>query len=365
VILLFFWVLPVVAVLTGITLINLFTAPVLKEEKSSLTEYPQVSVLIPARNEAENIGLCLERVLAQDYPGFEVIVLDDHSTDATFSIVKEIQKKHNNLKLIPGKALPPGWRGKNWACHQLSKEAQGKYLLFLDADVHLEKGALKSAIARMQEKNPELITVFPEQEMKNPGERLTVPLMNWVLLSFLILKKVFTSPNPLLSAGNGQFMLFKKEVYEKMEGHAGVKNSVVEDVAFVRKAKKNGIPVLALLGGKLVKCRMYHSFAEGLRGLARSFHWGFPVADRLRIPLCLFLTLPFLLPFGLVFFYPWYGAVLGLIFLQRAALGYLTGHNGVFHFFLHPFQIMTLVWIFFYSSLIPKRGKMQWKGRTL
>ena len=98
------------------------------------SSFPKISVLVPARNEEGNIKDCLDSLLSQEYPDFQVIVLDDNSTDRTWEILSELAKNNNKLSIIKGKPLPPGWFGKHWACHQLAENAEGDLILFTDAD---------------------------------------------------------------------------------------------------------------------------------------------------------------------------------------------------------------------------------------
>src|SRR5690606_20443965 len=115
---------------------------------------------------------------------------------------------NDNLEYIPGEELPAGWTGKNWACYQLAARAKGKYLLFLDADVAVSPDAIQSAVFEFEGKNVQMLSVFPTQKIKSPGEWLIVPLMDWLILTFLPLLRVYKSARPSISAANGQFILF-------------------------------------------------------------------------------------------------------------------------------------------------------------
>ena len=226
-----------VLISTIVVVYNYFTAPILKDNSEKLDQADLVSVLIPARNEENNIANCLNNILQQDYENFEIFVLDDQSTDRTKEIVKSFSQKHSCVFYVDGEPLPPNWTGKNWACHQLSKKAKGKYLLFVDADVELAKNALSSALKILFAKQVKMLSVFPTQKIKTLGEWLIVPLMNWLLLSFLPLKQVYASANISLIAANGQFMLWERETYFDIGGHKQVANAVVEDMELARKTK--------------------------------------------------------------------------------------------------------------------------------
>ena len=141
-------------------------------------------------------------------------------------------------------------RGKNWACHQLSQKAKGKYLLFIDADVELAPNAISSTAKIMAETKTKMLSVFPTQRIKSFGEWLIVPLMNWLLLAFLPLRQVYASRNNSFIAANGQFILWDRETYFSIGGHQQVANAVVEDMELARKAKQKN-KIITLLGGNL------------------------------------------------------------------------------------------------------------------
>ena len=179
-----------------------------------LGESPFVSILIPARNEALNIETCVRSLLSQEYPNFEVIVLDDQSTDQTRSILEEIHKEYPGLKILSGSTLPPGWLGKHWACHQLAQVGRGEFFLFTDADTWHEPYTLRDSVATLLETRSDLLTAFTREQVITWGEKLTVPILGFALFSFV---PVFLARWQLfysLSMTIGQFMLFRRSAYE-------------------------------------------------------------------------------------------------------------------------------------------------------
>ncbi|GEM48513.1 glycosyltransferase [Deinococcus cellulosilyticus] len=254
----------------AIALINALIFPRLK--RAAPVAKPRVSVLIPARNEAENLSKTLPLLLSQQ--ATEVLVLDDQSEDETAEVVRGLQKDHPQLKLIAGSPLPAGWVGKNWACHQLSLAARGDLLVFTDADVFWHAGSLKAVLTRMQESHADLLSVYPRQETHTLSERALVPLIDDVLLCFfpyLFIRLPFAAA----SAGNGQVMVFRRESYQRISGHAGVRKSVLEDVDLARRIKKHGGKLSLALGQDLISVRMYHGYQEVLEGFGknlRAFH---------------------------------------------------------------------------------------------
>ena len=139
---------------------------------------PKVSVLIPARNEARNIERCVTSLLAQDYPDFEVLVLDDESTDGTGRLVAAIAAGQPRLKLLDGRPLEPGWTGKNWACAQLAAEAESDLLFFTDADTHHHAKALRELVTALGGEKADLLGGFPRQEVETWGEQFIVPFFS-------------------------------------------------------------------------------------------------------------------------------------------------------------------------------------------
>ncbi|MEJ2618211.1 MAG: glycosyltransferase family 2 protein, partial [Ignavibacteriaceae bacterium] len=142
----------ILLVLFIITLYNYLTAPEINGKNKNIFSNRFISVLIPARNEESNIKDCLLSVINQNYTNFEIIVLDDESSDNTYEIVNDISANNKKVKLLRGKPLPAGWLGKNWACSQLAENSTGDILLFIDADVNLSDNAINSGLKIFEEK---------------------------------------------------------------------------------------------------------------------------------------------------------------------------------------------------------------------
>ena len=251
-----------------VALLNVIFSPVLK--KRSLSAIPKVSVLIPARNEQENIGAIISDLHEVQHEYLEVIVFNDQSTDNTAALVNSFIEKDSRFRLINSDGLPDGWLGKNNACHQLAKNASGEYLLFLDADVRVKPDAIESALAQMQKHNLKLLSIFPKQIMKTTGEKITVPVMNSILLSLLPLILTRTSKRASLAAANGQFMLFEAQTYRQIQPHEKMKAQKVEDILIARYFKKNGLKMQCMTGNESITCRMYSGFQEAAYGFSKN-----------------------------------------------------------------------------------------------
>ena len=229
-----------------------------------------VSVLIPARNEEKNIGNLLTGLQKQDYTNLEIIVFNDQSTDKTDSIVKEFANSDKHIKLINSAELPTGWLGKNHACFSLAKLATGKFFLFLDADVEIGNNIILQTTHFAEKYKLGLLSMFPKQILKSLGEEITVPNMNFILLSLLPLVLVRKTNFSSIAAANGQFMLFPSDIYQKFQPHEKMKACKVEDIEIARFFKKNKIKVACLTGNSSITCRMYSGFSEAVYGFSKN-----------------------------------------------------------------------------------------------
>jgi len=234
------------------------------------SEKPLVSVLIPARNEENNIANLLNDILDQDYTNIEVAIFNDQSDDRTAEVVKQYSERDTRIKLINSDGLPHGWYGKNYACYSLSRKAKGKYLLFLDADVRIGKGLIANSLSFIERHDTVLLTIFPKQIMVSAGEKLTVPNMNYILLSLLPLILVRKSANPAFAAANGQFMMFEYAAYRLFEPHEKMKNDMVEDISTARYLKSKKQKIACLTGDDTIMCRMYAGFSDAVNGFSKN-----------------------------------------------------------------------------------------------
>lgn len=351
------------SVFCSIAAYNFFTAPELKATIPKNNGNKLVSILVPARNEEANIANCINGILNQSYQAKELIIIDDCSTDNTFNIASSINKE--NLKIIKGDPLPDGWIGKNWACHQLAQNAGGDYLLFIDADVQIKKESISSAIQELQSSNAVLISIFPTQIMKSFGELLIVPLMNWLLLTFLPLKFVFTFSNNSFVAANGQFMLWKRDVYFNLGGHKQVKDKIVEDMELAKLVKKNKLKVKTLLGGDLIYCRMYQSFTQAYNGFAKNFYAGFSINPIFFILIIFFLLIVFILPY-IILIQSAISIIPILLVLAARLFVSLNGkQNWWMNILLHPLQMIMMFWIGIISLIKFKLNSLVWKERKI
>src|SRR5579862_1615116 len=185
-------------------------------------------VLIPVRDEIGNIAACLERVLAQDMGKFTLLVLDDGSEDGTDKVVAGIAARDSRVELLRGRTIEPGWAGKVWACSQLGEEALSRganWLLFLDADTRAQPALFGAALAYAQSTGAGMVSTFPYQATGSFWEQVALPMLHFLIITFLPVRMVWTSPLPQLVAACGQFELFSADAYRTIGGHASIPKS--------------------------------------------------------------------------------------------------------------------------------------------
>lgn len=259
----------VIGFLTVTTLIeisNWFTLRHL-EEFTMLPRVPRVSILVPARNEVQVIERCITSLLAQDYPDFEVLVLDDGSTDGTGEVLHRLAVEDSRLRVLEGHPLPAGWIGKHWACQQLLEKADGEYVLYVDADTWHHPSAVRNGVAGMLTWNLDLLSAIPREVVGTFGELLTVPMPVWSFFALLPMWLAFHTEAPVLASAIGQYMMFRSTSLRQVGGYERVRSNAVDDLSLARLIKASKMRWRLADGTGRVSCRMYH----GLRGCVRGF----------------------------------------------------------------------------------------------
>ncbi len=375
----------VLIVLLGVAMRNIFRfsklIPQSKEDYSQLlaihglTQSPFVSILVPARNEERLIRQCLESLAKQDYDNYEVIVLDDRSTDRTAKILDELSLQFPHVRIIKGKELPEGWVGKNFACHTLSLEANGDYLLFTDADTIHNPQTLTSSMSLFLRQKLDFITLIPYEEMVSWGERIIIPMIHFLYFAYLPNDIITKSKKASVSAANGQFMFFTREGYQKIGGHITVKNNIVEDVFLAKEIKRHGLRMALVDGTDMVFCRMYTSFIETFNGFSKNLFAGFGFDLPLFIFFLVHLFVLYIVPYFTAIFLVIYNneipqaliilgvinVVIPIIIRLTMSLRFRLSYSAAFLHILTALYsiaigINSLRWTY------SKRG-IQWKGR--
>ncbi|NNF57864.1 MAG: glycosyltransferase family 2 protein [Rhodothermaceae bacterium] len=256
-------------VLLAITAVNLVTLHRRGQDRTALGAYPTLSVLIPARNEEDNLRRLLPSLLTQDYPNVEVIVVDDASEDGTAAVLSAHADPH--LRVLSGEGPPSGWLGKPHACYQAAEAATGEAFLFLDADAELtDPGALRRLVERFAACGANAVLTGLPRYTGTGGGLLLTSLVPFALLTALPLSLVPRMASPALSALNGQCWMIRAEAYRRYAPHQVVKAEVLEDVKIGRLLKRHGMHLhLRDLGGE-VRVEMYRSFGEAWRGFRKN-----------------------------------------------------------------------------------------------
>jgi len=336
---------------------------------------PLISILIPARNEAENISSCLKSLLKQDYSNLEIIVLNDNSIDGTSKAVKVIAEKDNRVRLVEGAPLEDGWIGKNFASHQLAKYAKGEYFIFTDADtLHFPK-TISSAFGALIATKVDALSIYPRQIMVTFAERMTVPIINIALQCFIPFILIKKSKNPLFSTAIGQFMMFKREAYEKIGGYESIKGHMVDDIQISKRVKKAGYKFMVFDGRNTIYCRMYNNLKGVVIGLAKSIYPAFNGNILALFSFTGLLTATLLVPFTLLplgaFLFDWPVAIIRLIIFQIIivlvikTIFAIRYKQRILDIPLAPVSMAIIDALIFVSFFQAKYGEgLLWKGRV-
>jgi glycosyltransferase involved in cell wall biosynthesis len=327
----------------------------------TVNNQPEISIIVPARNEEVSLGGCLESLVAQTGVAFEMIVVDDHSTDRT----REIAASFPSVQVLEAGPLPNGWTGKNNAVITGAHQGRGEWLLFTDADtVHLP-GSLARALGEARENNADLLSYSPEQIAVTFWEMAVLPVVFGELARQYPPAKVSDADYPE-AAANGQYLLVKREAYDAVGGHAAVAGSILEDVALARAFKAAGKKIRFRYGADAVRTRMYRNFRQLRDGWTKNLALLFPRPGWLAAKILALWASPWIV-IGLVKMNGWTRWLDGLdIFLfvylwmrlQRSNFRLGGFINGV------VFGMPMFAYLLLRSKRAHARGSVGWKGRT-
>ena len=320
----------------------------------------RVRVVVPARDEEATLTGCLESVAAQTgVPHLHTVVVDDGSTDGTAAIARA-----HGVEVRTATPPAAGWLGKPAACAQGAAGAGDvDVLVFLDADVRLAPHAVAAAVALLDAHDLDLVSPWPRQLAVTPAERLVQPLQQGLWATTLPLRLAERSPRPSLAAANGQFLVVRREAYERAGGHGAVRGEVLEDIALLRALKRSGGRGVVVEGSTLAATRMYEGWAPLRAGYEKSL-WsalgGSPVGSLLAGAA---LTAVYVVP-------PLSGTRAGLVgyaagVLGRAVTAARTGGRVWPDSLTHPLGVALLDVLLVGSVLGRRRGTLEWRGRTL
>lgn len=343
-------------------------------KKPAITSGPKVSVLIPARNEEDNIDACIESLINQTYENYEIIILDDNSDDSTWERIQQWQKRHPELiSVIQGKPLPADWYGKPYAMQQLAAQATGDYFLFTDADTVHRETSISWAVTNMEKHNADMISGYAHHSTHSLGESLIVPSLYLNTTVLLPLWLISTTKHPLFAFAIGQFAVFRASTFKEMDGYTSVKQRITEDIYIAREMKKRGYKVLFLDEKRQCSCRMYRGLRQAVIGFEKNVydffeHKLYPLA--ILIPFALGF---FLLPIALLI----QQCITGGEFVVHAALSVgifftawtvvIIDRGGTWYMpLLYPCMFIAMMVVSIKSIIDSIRGQgYEWKGRIV
>lgn len=348
---------------------------------------PQISLIIPARNEEASLATCLESLICQTGIDFEIIVVNDQSTDRTRDIAASFSARYpNSVRVLDASPLPAGWTGKNNAVSTGARAAHGPWLLFTDADtIHLP-GSLARALAEAQEHNVDMLSYSPEQIAVTFWEMAVLPVVFAELARQYQPSKV-SDPNSPAAAANGQYILVKRDAYDALGGHAAVASAILEDVALARALKASGRKIRFRYAADAVRTRMYRNFRQLRDGWTKNLALLFPKPGELAAQqLALFVviagsgyvTIRALLSGHMLDIWPYW---LSPHWSLRNGFGIPNGAAFVLTVFIlisrvrkanFPLRMSVpafvglpvVAYLLLRSKLAHKRGRIRWKERT-
>ncbi len=340
---------------------------------------PRVSVIIPARNEARNIERCMRSVLTSTHPHFEVIVVDDHSTDETGGLARAVALDDPRVRVIVPEPLPDGWFGKQWACAAGAAAATGDVLLFTDADTVHAPDLMARSVNAMRARGAELLSVAGWQELGTFWERVVQPQMFALLVArYGGTERVSNARRPSDAIANGQCIFITRAAYDASGGHEAVRDKVAEDLALAQRFVRQGRRLALVAGLDQLSTRMYTSLAELVRGWQKNVYVGgrdavpddrlsralFPVA-LLGVPLValapaagLVAALAGLTSVGVMV---WAVVTVGFGLLFWAA-AYAFLKLPVWYAFTYPLGLVVVLYIA--VTALARGRRVQWKGRA-
>ncbi|MCL1991699.1 MAG: glycosyltransferase [Spirochaetes bacterium] len=334
---------------------------------------PLVSVLIPARNEEKNIERCLNSLLNQLYKNYEILVINDNSSDDTGAILERIAAGNEKVRVLNGQPLPDDWYGKPFALHQAAAQARGEILIFTDADTVHTPGSISWAVTNLENLKVDMISGYIGQVFVKFGEIVTVPIM-FFLTGFVIPLFInrFTK-NSWFSAAIGQYIAIRHDVFKKIGGCEAFKKKTSEDIYMARYVKKMGYKTSFLNITEYVKCRMYDGYRSALEGIGKNI---FDFLGKKSLVLFALAPLVFFFlffPFPLLFLCiatssPWtlHILVVNILYTLTWLFMFLGKRINWWYGFLWPLLYLNLLYMAAWSWFRTVSGKgFSWKDRVV
>jgi len=320
-----------------------------------------VGVVVPMRNEAENVEGVIATLAAQE-GDLHFYLLDDNSEDQTYELLQRFTEGDGRFNVIQGVPLADGWIGKTWALQQLFEASSEEVLVSIDADVRLSNDAINKAVTALQSARLDFISPYPRQIARSFGERLIQPLLQWSWLTTVPLRYAESSGQKSMAVANGQFFVVRRASLETVGGYQSVKNAVIDDVFLARELIKSGSSGTVINGSEIAETRMYASWGEIEAGYGKSLNKAFgSIFGAVFAIAFLFVTsiAPLILGFlGNPLGWLGFAAIVG-----TRVLSAIKSRGRVLDSVLHPISVVALIYLIVYSYLV--RKTVMWKGRTV
>ncbi len=346
--------------------------------EADAADWPTLDVLIPVKDEADNIGECIESVLAQKYPNIRITVVNDRSTDNTAEVVQAIQDRHPELHRVDIRELPEGLYGKPHGLHTVAKDLTGDVVAFVDSDLHLKPGCLRTLVHHLMSNKLDWIATMGAPEIHRFWEKLMVPIFGAVAFAWYDPRKISDPDWP--DAIGSAFMVARRDSYEAIGGHGAVIDIYDEDSELIRIAKRARQKISFVLASELFTQRHYGSLANTVRGLTRTCIGGIKTVPRLLftvnalnfvslLPLQIFILLGLAALFGspLSWGPVWLGmAAFHLVISTALAwLVFRTANADTSYALLHPLGSIVIMAICLRAAVQLIRGTpITWRGTT-
>ncbi|HYM62022.1 MAG TPA: glycosyltransferase family 2 protein [Thermoanaerobaculia bacterium] len=360
-------------------ILNLALVPNLRRRNGLTAAAPSVSFIVPARDEERVIEVAVRSLLGQEYPDFEVIVVNDRSTDSTAAILGRIAAADSRLTVGDGDEPPAGWLGKTWAHHQGARRARGERLLFVDADLVYHPEALAAAVEVLDSSGVALVTLFPSLEMQGFWENVIMPGLTMTGFVFMPAWLSNTTTIEILGIGGGTGNLVRRDAYETVGGHETLKAAVVDDVGLARILRRRGLKTLVVRAEELVSLRMYHGVREIIEGFTKNLFIAFGRSFVVTAFICLLSIVAHILPYLFALMGAVHAAlgrhVTATEWLAVAAVALITATRIVlfravrypigYAILAHPLSMLFWLYLYVRSAWITGvRRQVRWRGRT-
>ncbi|MGD1838399.1 MAG: glycosyltransferase [Nitrososphaeraceae archaeon] len=269
------------------------------QNKNKKIKFPKISIILPARNEEQYIKQCIDSLSSLNYPDYEIILVNDDSSDKTLELMQNSVHKFKNIKVTSTPKRPDGWMGKTWACYTGYLESSGDLLLFTDADTIHSRNLMSISVQYLLEKNLDAITIVPKLICKDLFTKITLPLFTIFLHTRFSPLKV-NDPTSKVGYFFGSYFIISRNIYEKIGTHESVKNEIIEDGALGRKVKDNKFQMKMIRGEEFIDAVWARNAKELLNSIQRLVIPLFKESKINAVSITLFLFFVLLFPYFLL-----------------------------------------------------------------